>query len=97
MGSAGFSGYGTVQHLEFVACSPVVDEVDCLIFLVGAEDYLRAALGHDIATATPLLRRLLLYRMLTERSRRPQVVVDREGKEYSEGLVRLAFRLQVEA
>ena len=39
IGSAGISGYPTVNHLRFVTESPLMKEVDALVFLVGANDF----------------------------------------------------------
>src|SRR5207248_11640050 len=37
--SAGISGYPTVNHLRFVAESPLMKQVDALVFLSGADDF----------------------------------------------------------
>ena len=40
VGNAGISGYPTVYHLEFVKESPLMKEVDALLFLVGANEFI---------------------------------------------------------
>ena len=49
-GSVGISGYPTVNHLRFVKTSPLVNEVDSIVLLIGANDfnqYLRGNLVGD--------------------------------------------------
>lgn len=51
VGNAGFSGYGTFQHLEFITHSPLVPQMDCLIFLVGLNDLSHFVGGRDSYTS----------------------------------------------
>lgn len=42
VGNAGFSGYATPEHLEFLRHSGLVPKMDCAVFLVGFNDFARA-------------------------------------------------------
>ncbi|MHC4427325.1 MAG: SGNH/GDSL hydrolase family protein [Planctomycetota bacterium] len=39
IGGIGISGFPTVNHRKFVEKSPLMDEIDCLLLLVGANDF----------------------------------------------------------
>ena len=40
VGNVGISGFRMVSHLKFVEESPLMEEVDALVFLIGANDFL---------------------------------------------------------
>jgi lysophospholipase L1-like esterase len=87
IGSAGISGYPTVNHLRFVADSPLMEEVDALIFLIGANDlsqFLRGNLrdgvfGMDVqATVQPFWRFSPILQMVRDRWERRQSSMEAE-------------------
>jgi lysophospholipase L1-like esterase len=59
VGSAGISGYLTVNHLPFVAQSPLMKQVDAILFLIGANDFsafLRGSLRNGVMHVETRLR-----------------------------------------
>ncbi len=53
--SAGFSEYAAPHHLRFLKTSPLIDETDCVVMMVGINDFLRMLIGCDTGEATPPL------------------------------------------
>jgi lysophospholipase L1-like esterase len=49
VGNTGYSGCCLQEHLAFLRDSPLIDEVDCVVLMLGADDYLRTMLGMDLA------------------------------------------------
>jgi lysophospholipase L1-like esterase len=49
VGNAGFSGYTTAEHLEFLENSPLVERMDCIVLLVGLNDFLRFVAGGEFS------------------------------------------------
>lgn len=49
VGNAGISGYATPYHIRFVRASSLVDEIDCLVFLVGMNDLAWELAGRDFS------------------------------------------------
>ncbi|MHC5009554.1 MAG: hypothetical protein ACYTG6_01240, partial [Planctomycetota bacterium] len=54
VGDAGKSGYATADHVQFVEGSTLVEEMDCVVFYVGANDLGRALLDEPIAASVHL-------------------------------------------
>lgn len=52
-GAAGYSEYATAQHARFVAESPLIGEVDCVVVLTGVNDILQSLLGQDARRDLP--------------------------------------------
>ncbi|MBX7168569.1 MAG: hypothetical protein K1X74_19685 [Pirellulales bacterium] len=58
VGAAAVSEYATAQHLKFLRESPLVDQVDCIVAMVGVNDFLRSLMRLDVrGTPAPLWRR----------------------------------------
>lgn len=55
VGAAAVSEYATPQHLRFIEKSPLIDEVDCVVLMVGSNDFMRYLMGFDTSTAMPPL------------------------------------------
>ena len=51
-GGVGVSGNSTAHHLKFLRESPLVDEIDALVFLIGINDYFWAYSGMEDRYAT---------------------------------------------
>ncbi|MGQ0722028.1 MAG: SGNH/GDSL hydrolase family protein [Candidatus Eiseniibacteriota bacterium] len=47
VGNAGFSGYTTAEHLEFLENSPLIERMDCVVLLAGLNDFLRFVGGGE--------------------------------------------------
>jgi lysophospholipase L1-like esterase len=47
VGNAGFSGYTTAEHLEFLDNSPLVERMDCIVLMAGVNDLLRFVAGGE--------------------------------------------------
>ena len=53
VGAAGISDYASGHHLRFVRESPVVDQVDCLLVMMGVNDLLRVIHQRDAGHGRP--------------------------------------------
>lgn len=47
VGNAGYSGFGTKHHLSFIQTSNLIPEMDCLVLLVGMNDFMRRLRGRS--------------------------------------------------
>ena len=99
--AAAISEYAAPHHLRFLEKSPLVDEVDCVVMMVGVNDYLRLLLGFDTGAATPpLWSRSGLFALAKENwvvsrgadNRTRGFVVDLTGEELD--LHRLGMRIE---
>ena len=48
VGAAGYSEYSTAHHTRFLAESPLIDDVDCVVVLAGANDLARLLMGFEL-------------------------------------------------
>lgn len=60
VGSVGISGYSTVEHLDFLARSPLLESIDTVIVLTGINDFIRYLNGGIELGPRPLWRRTVL-------------------------------------
>lgn len=60
VGNAGISGYSTVEHLDFLHRSQVLESVDTVILLIGINDFIRSLNGSLESGPRPLWRRTVL-------------------------------------
>jgi|GEM_PF-1131463 len=99
--AAAISEYATPQHLRFLKTSPLIDETDCVVMMVGVNDFLRLLLGFDTGGATPpLWYRSGLFALAKEHwvvsrgadQRTRGFVVDRTGEELD--LHRLGMKIE---
>lgn len=64
VGDVGVSGYGSWHHVRLLEQTELLEQVDCVVFLVGINDYMRALQGRQIETpfdTAPLFERSNLY------------------------------------
>lgn len=67
VGAAAVSENATAEHLKFIESSPLIDESDCVVMMVGINDFLRYLMGFDTGTGTPpLWSRSGLFALLKE-------------------------------
>jgi len=68
IGNAGRSGFSTLDHLAFLRDSPVLDQVDAVILMVGINDFMLRLRGFDFESgpAERALRKLLARPLLTQ-------------------------------
>jgi lysophospholipase L1-like esterase len=61
VGNAGITGHSSIHHLRFVENSPIMERLNCVIFLVGINDFVRSDLfisnASSNAAIVPLWRR----------------------------------------
>lgn len=48
VGNVGYSSCCLQEHLAFLQESPLISDVDCVVLMLGADDYLRELLGLDV-------------------------------------------------
>jgi len=86
-GAAAVSEYASGQHLRFLRESPLVEEVDCVVVLVGVGDLVRTLLGLDAGAAPPPwwidTRALSLVKEIWNVRLRKGLVVDFDGRNYT--------------
>jgi lysophospholipase L1-like esterase len=91
VGNAGMSGYTTVEHLKYIQQSDLMDEIDCIVLLVGANDFLIWLLGelqyHEASRKSPgpiwgHSCILAAVRVFWHRPRRSIEIEDRAGANY---------------
>ncbi|MBX9789119.1 MAG: hypothetical protein K2Y37_09410 [Pirellulales bacterium] len=87
VGAAAVSEMASADHLRFLRDSPRVAEVQCVLLLVGAGDFMRLALGMDTGGQTPPLwldsNWLAHLREIWNVKLRAGIVVDRTGERYA--------------
>lgn len=96
-GSAGQNGARMEDHWEFVRDSALVGQVNCVVCLAGADDYLSGVLQmeREGPIRGPFWTRLWLFRELREWQggyRQPGFAIDFEGKGYREFQSRIPIR-----
>ncbi|MEM7308289.1 MAG: GDSL-type esterase/lipase family protein [Planctomycetota bacterium] len=69
VGGAGISAFSTIEHVPFVERAAIVDEMDCVVFLVGFNDGGRAVVGGMEYGPPPLWRRSSLALLAFELAR----------------------------
>jgi lysophospholipase L1-like esterase len=85
VGNAGVPGFRAPHHLEFVAGSPLVDELDCLVVQTGINDFMSCLAGPRPAppywtrSSVRQLVRTLVYRLLPG----DNLVEDKSGSVYA--------------
>lgn len=87
-GSVGRDGYATVEHLRFVQCTDLTDQVDCLVFLVGVNDVAAGVAGVDSRRSdsdpAPLWTRSMLLRPLRDRRTHRMLVAENTDGSFME-------------
>ena len=95
IGSAGISGFPTLNHLRFVTESPLMQQVDALIFLIGANDFnqfLRGNLRDNVFHRTEETKIQPIWRYLTNRWNGERPVAAPRGVVRSRGFGRQEHR-----
>jgi len=85
VGSAGVSDFATGHHARFLTQSSLPSKMDCVVLMVGANDFLRVLLGMDAGDARPPLwirsKTVALARQVWNGNLKQGYVFDREGRE----------------
>ena len=78
--SAGYSGYASREHARFVERSDLLNQIDCLVIMVGPDDVLQRLVG--TIPARPRVTRTRLFSLLVDalgRQSEPGIVADFHG------------------
>ena len=81
VGNIGRSGWDSAHHLKFVDTSDLMNRIDCLLVLVGVNDYWRYV-GYDGPGAKPLWIRMKIVRHVRNLARRAVREEDDTGQAY---------------
>lgn len=98
VGNAGYSGYGTSHHLALVQHAEIVLQTDCLVFLVGMNDFMLELRGFDFARpqwnprgqVRPLVAETALGRLVRTFAQKTKPV-RRQGAELIEDVVGASY------